>query len=113
MNRSTPVAIQRPAAPCGTAMRIRNSGLPHGIGPCVMFPENVALPRELGGTGALSCVDSLAAPASQTRVPVTDVTGPVVPLFGVPLITNPCTSNDMDPVFKSTLACPVRAVHAK
>ena len=32
VKRSAPVAIQRPAAPAGTAMRIRNSGLPQLAG---------------------------------------------------------------------------------
>src|SRR5262245_32012275 len=43
--RAAPVAIQRPAAPVGFAMRIRKSGLLQAGGMLGINPENTALPR--------------------------------------------------------------------
>src|SRR5262245_1679322 len=112
MRRSAPVAIQRPAAPAGVAMRMRKRGFPHEDGMFWRYPANAALPRELRVTARVSRVVSCAPPALHTSVPVTAVTGPGVPLKAVPLITSPSTAKLVAPVVRLTLADPPRADQA-
>src|SRR5262245_18852883 len=79
-----------------------------------MNPEKIALPRPSRGTGVVSkAISRVGSPALQTRVPVTAVTGPGVPLNVVPLITSPSTSKKVAPVERLTLALPLRTLHGK
>src|SRR5262245_40900955 len=100
MVRSAPVAIHRPAAPAGVTIRIRNKGLSQtgGIAPDPMSPEKWASPCAPRGTSGVSRTAWGASPTLQTRVPVTPVIGPGVPLNPAPLIDSPCTSNEANPV---------------
>src|SRR5262249_35811098 len=66
------------------------------------------------GTAAVSlttCGIAPFPPGLHTKVPVTAVTGPGVPLKGLPLITSPSTSKEAAPVERFTRARPLRAVH--
>jgi hypothetical protein len=53
-------------------------------------------------------MEGVAVPALQTKVPVTAVTGPGVPLELLPFRTNPSTSKDVFPLERLTRACPLR-----
>jgi hypothetical protein len=76
-----------------------------------MRPVNRALPCRLSGTTGVSRIASALSPGLQTRVPVTAVIGPAVPLNIDPLITSPSTSKEAVPLPRSTVALPARAVH--
>src|SRR5512143_2570567 len=89
--RTAPLAIQRPNAPAGWAMRIRNRGLLHGVSMDPMFPEKPALPSGLSDTGGVLWTCSSPWPALHTRVPITALIGPVVPVDVPPLMTSPWT----------------------
>src|SRR5262245_18151786 len=112
MERSAPVAIQRPAAPAGVAIRTRKMGFAQECGTSRRAPANAALPRELRVTAGVSRVVSWPLPALHTSVPLTAVTGPGVPLKAVPLITSPSTAKLVAPVVRLTAADPARADHA-
>src|SRR5215475_9074735 len=104
--RCAPVAIQRPSAPAGLTIRIRNSGLSQLEGMFAIVPAYSASPRLLRLTGGESSAASSASPTLHTSVPSTCVTGPGVPLKAVPLITSPSTENDVAPVERFTRARP-------
>src|SRR5215468_1748750 len=48
-----------------------------------------------------------STPVLHTRVPVTSVIGPGVPLNRAPLITRPCTLKETAPVSRLTVALPL------
>src|SRR5262249_48360741 len=106
--RCAPVAIQRPAAPAGAAMRIRKSGLPQEAGMPEICPANRASPCTSSETGVVSRTDTVVVPALQISVPVIALTGPGVPLELLPLSTSPSTSKYALPLERLTLACPLR-----
>src|SRR5258707_15631946 len=108
MWRSPAVAIHRPAAPAGTAIRIRKSGFSQEAGTPEIWPEKCASPCVLSGTEVVSSTDCVAVPALQIKVPVTAVTGPGVPLELLPLRTKPSTSKNVFPLDRFTRACPLR-----
>src|SRR5580692_1000486 len=56
-------------------------------------------------------MEGVAVSALQTRVPVTAVTGPGVPLELLPLRTKPSTSKNVFPLDRFTRACPLRTDH--
>src|SRR6266446_3015487 len=91
--RSVPVAIHRPTAPVAwVAMRTRNSGLLQGDGMFWIVPENSASPCAFRGTLLVFAIFDepgvfwVASTALHTRVPITSVIGPGVPLNCAPLM---------------------------
>src|SRR6266478_3958459 len=100
-------------------MRTRNSGLLQGAGMFWIVPENSASPCAFRGTLALFATFDeagvlwVASTALHTRVPITSVIGPGVPLNCAPFIESPSTSNAACPVSRFTRACPLRTDHAK
>lgn len=102
-----PVAIQRPD---GT--RIKNNGLAHAAGTRILN-ESSALPAGLSAAAGVSITVSTVPagpPALHTKVPITLVTAPGVPLAFPPFMTSPSTSKDPLPVTRSILALPLRVV---
>src|SRR5712671_5153238 len=100
-------------------MRTRNSGLLQGAGMFWIVPENSASPCAFRGTlGVFAIFDEpgvfwVASTALHTRVPITSVIGPGVPLNCAPFMASPSTSNAACPVIRSTRAWPLRTDHAK
>src|SRR5215831_9493088 len=89
--RTAPVAIQRPRAPLGLKIRMRNKGLPQPVGTVPTLPLNRAFPCASNVVAPVLWTDWPAAPGLQTRVPSTCAMGPGVPLKLVPLMTSPST----------------------
>src|SRR6267378_3350424 len=84
-----------------------------------IVPENSASPCAFRGTLAVFAMFDepgvfwVASTALHTRVPITSVIGPGVPLNCAPLMASPSTSNAACPVIRSTRAWPLRTDHAK
>src|SRR5438477_1520042 len=62
----------------------------------------------LSETGGVSRMAAAVVPPLQTKVPVTAVTGPGVPLELLPFRTSPSTSKNVSPFERFTLAWPLR-----
>src|SRR5262249_61696896 len=113
MTRSARAAIQGPAAPAGVAIRTRKSGLAQGAGMFAIVPAKAASPCSSRGTGVVSRTFWVWVSGLHTKVPVTALTGPGVPVKAVPLITSPSTLNEVAPLERFTLAWPCRTDQAK
>jgi hypothetical protein len=87
-----PVASQRPAAAGKLGpIRTKNSGPAQFAGIPLIWPLKCALPRGLRPTGAESSTFCASVPGLHTRVPVTWVIGPGVPLLFPPI--NDCETH--------------------
>ena len=84
-----------------------------------IVPENSASPCAFRGALLVFAifdvpgVFGVASTALHTRVPITSVIGPGVPLNCAPFMESPSTSNAASPVIRSTRAWPLRTDHAK
>src|SRR5258706_4731330 len=87
----------------------------HTAGSGRTLPLKFASPWRLGGTVGVSTSTELPPPAlplvSHTRVPLTGVIVPRVPMLLPPASTNPATSNLTSPLARSTLARPPVTTH--